>query len=59
MTLAPSLILLALLTIPVQGCATAIFFAPWARAYRDVVPPPGAASPVTPPPSVPPLTGAP
>jgi hypothetical protein len=39
-TLAPSLILLALLIIPIQGCAMAIFYAPWARAYRDVVPGP-------------------
>lgn len=59
MTLAPSLILLALLTIPVQGCAMAIFFAPWARAYRDVVPAPAAPSAVTVPPTVPPMTVAP
>jgi len=59
MTLAPSLILLALLTIPVQGCATAIVFAPWARAYRDVVPPPAAPAPVTVPPTVPPVTATP
>jgi hypothetical protein len=59
MTLAPSLILLALLVIPVQGCATAIFFAPWARAYRDVVPSPLAPSPMTLPPTAPPVTLAP
>jgi hypothetical protein len=60
LALAPSLILLALLTIPVQGCATAIFYAPWARAYRDVVPTsPIAVSPTTPPPTVPPLAAAP
>jgi hypothetical protein len=60
MTLAPSLILLALLTIPIQGCATAIFFAPWARAYRDVVPTsPTAAPPLTASPSAPPLAAAP
>jgi hypothetical protein len=47
-TLAPSLILLALLSIPVEGCALAIFIAPWARAYRDVVPGPVAsAAPAT------------
>jgi hypothetical protein len=44
--LAPSLILLAVLTIPIEGCALAIFIAPWARAYRDVVPPRTAPSPV-------------
>ncbi|HZZ87918.1 MAG TPA: hypothetical protein VFE13_06235 [Caulobacteraceae bacterium] len=38
--LAPSLILLALLIVPIQGCAMAIFYAPWAKAYRDVVPGP-------------------
>ena len=60
MTLAPSLILLGLLIIPIQGCATAIFIAPWARAYRDVVPTsPAAAVPVSPSPSAPPLTAAP
>jgi hypothetical protein len=60
MTLAPSLILLALLIIPIQGCATAIFMAPWARAYRDVVPTsPGVALPATPSPTAPPLTAAP
>jgi hypothetical protein len=60
MTLAPSLILLALLTIPIQGCATAIFYAPWARAYRDVVPTsPTAAPPAAASPSAPPLAAAP
>jgi len=49
--LAPSLILLALLLIPVQGAALAIFVAPWARAYRDVVP----TSPVATPAAAPPL----
>jgi len=49
-TLAPSLILLAILTIPVEGCALAIFIAPWARAYRDVVPGAPAAQ-LTPPPA--------
>jgi hypothetical protein len=46
-TLAPSLVLLAILTIPIEGCALAIFIAPWARAYRDVVPgtPPAAVRP--------------
>jgi hypothetical protein len=38
MTLAPSLILLGLLLIPIQGAALAVFIAPWARAYRDLVP---------------------
>ena len=61
MTLAPSLIMLGLLLIPIQGAALAIFVAPWARAYRDVVP----ASPLAPAPVVatptvpPPLTAAP
>jgi hypothetical protein len=60
-TLAPSLILLGLLLIPIQGAAMAIFIAPWARAYRDVVPTapltpaPAAPSPMVPPP----LTAAP
>ncbi len=36
--LAPSLVLLLLLTVPIQGAFLAIFYAPWARAYRDVVP---------------------
>lgn len=48
--LAPSLILLSLLTIPIQGAFLAIFYAPWARAYRDVVP--AAPLPITPPPLV-------
>ncbi len=45
--LAPWLIVYAVLTIPLEGCALAIFGAPWARAYRDVAPPaePAAASP--------------
>jgi hypothetical protein len=42
-TLAPSLVLLALLIVPIQGGAVAIFFAPWAKAYRDVVPAPDTA----------------
>ena len=47
-TLAPSLILLAVLAIPVEGCALAIFIAPWARAYRDVAPGPApVATPAT------------
>jgi hypothetical protein len=58
MSLAPSLILLALLTIPIEGCALAIFFAPWARAYRDVVPATPAAQ-VTPPAPAQPLAAAP
>lgn len=50
--LAPWLIVYAALAIPFTGCATAIFMAPWARAYRDVLPPahPAAARPMTPPP---------
>ncbi len=58
MSLAPSLILLAILTIPIEGCALAIFFAPWARAYRDVVPVTPTA-PVTPPAAAQPLAAAP
>jgi len=57
-TLAPSLILLAILTIPIEGCALAIFIAPWARAYRDVVPGPPPAA-VTPPAAAQPLAAAP
>jgi len=49
--LAPSLILLAVLLIPVEGAFLAIFIAPWAKAYRDVVPPPAAAQPPSPPPA--------
>jgi hypothetical protein len=58
--LAPSLILLALLMIPVQGGLLAIFIAPWARAYRDVLPPPPAAvaAPVPPAPPPPPDAAA-
>ncbi len=57
--LAPWLIVYAVLAIPLQGCAMAIFGAPWARAYRDVAPlPPQPAAavppPVTPPPVEPP-----
>lgn len=57
--LAPWLIVYGVLAIPLQGCAMAIFGAPWARAYRDIVPPaaqPAAAvpPPVTPPPVAPP-----
>ena len=57
-TLAPSLILLAILTIPVEGCALAIFIAPWARAYRDVVPGAPAAQ-LTPPPAAQPVVAVP
>lgn len=57
-SLAPSLFLLGLLTIPIEGCSVAIFFAPWARAYRDVVPSTPAAS-VTPPAPAEPLAVAP
>jgi hypothetical protein len=66
MSLAPSLVLLGLLLIPIQGAALAIFVAPWARAYRDVVPSSPLASapaPTAPAPSAPtappPLTAAP
>jgi hypothetical protein len=71
MTLAPSLVLLGLLLVPIQGAAMAIFIAPWARAYRDVVPTSplaptsGAAAPLAPSSTVsaptvpPPLTAAP
>ncbi len=61
MTLAPSLALLTVLTIPIEGAALAIFIAPWARAYRDVVPTsPLAPAPLAASPTVPPsLTAAP
>lgn len=56
--LAPWLIVYGLLVIPIEGCAMAIFMAPWARAYRDVVPPALPAAvvppPVAPPPVAPP-----
>jgi hypothetical protein len=51
--LAPWLIVYALLVIPIEGCAMAIFMAPWARAYRDVAPP-AAPAVVVPPPAQPP-----
>jgi hypothetical protein len=37
--LGPWLAVFALLAIPLDGCLMAIFMAPWARAYRDVVGP--------------------
>ena len=49
--LAPWIGFFVLLLIPVQGAATAIFIAPWAKAYRDVVP---ALPPVQPTASAPP-----
>jgi hypothetical protein len=49
--IAPWLIVLAVLAIPIEGCAMAILIAPWARAYRDVVPP---LAVVTPAPAAPP-----
>jgi hypothetical protein len=51
--LAPALILLALLFVPIEGGMLAIFVAPWARAYRDVVP--GAGAPAVAPPSAAPV----
>lgn len=48
--LAPWLIVYAVLAIPLSGCGTAIFMAPWASAYRDVAPPAEPAT-VTPPPA--------
>ena len=51
--LAPWLIVYAVLAVPLQGCATAIFGAPWARAYRDVAPPPAQPAAVAPPPVTP------
>jgi hypothetical protein len=38
-TMAPGLILLGLIAIPVFGCLWAIIAAPWARAYRDLAGP--------------------
>jgi hypothetical protein len=59
--LAPWLIVYAVLAIPLTGCASAIFMAPWARAYRDVAPPAEPAAvmppPITPPPIEPPPVG--
>src|SRR5262249_10569513 len=49
----PWLVVVGSLAIPISGCAMAIFIAPWARAYRDIVPPGApatAAPPATPPP---------
>jgi hypothetical protein len=37
--LAPLLALLAVVWVPLTGCAMAIMGAPWARAYRDLRPP--------------------
>jgi hypothetical protein len=56
--LAPSLILLALLFVPIEGGLLAIFVSPWARAYRDVVPS-GGAPIVAPPPSAAPIAATP
>jgi hypothetical protein len=57
--LAPSLILLVALLIPVEGAVLAIFIAPWARAYRDVVPGPMLSQPIVPPPAAAPLAAVP
>jgi hypothetical protein len=51
--LAPWLIAVAVLAVPVSGCVTAILLAPWARAYRDASPPAQPAA-ATPPPATPP-----
>jgi hypothetical protein len=53
--IAPWLIVGALVAIPVEGCVTTILLAPWARAYRDVLPPAQPAA-VTPPPAAAPPT---
>ena len=37
--LAPALIAVVLLWIPLTGCVAAVVSAPWARAYRDLRPP--------------------
>jgi hypothetical protein len=52
--LAAWLVVYAVLAIPLSGCATAIFMAPWARAYRDLAPPaePAAATPPAAPPPI-------
>ena len=57
--LAPWLIVYALLIIPIEGCAMAIFMAPWARAYRDVVPPAEPVAVVPPPATPPPIQPSP
>jgi hypothetical protein len=36
--LAPVLVLLVIIEVPLRGCLVAIAGAPWARAYRDLVP---------------------
>lgn len=56
MTFAPWLGLILLLAIPIEGCAQAIFLAPWARAYRDVVPAPAMGQGLAPPSTAAPLT---
>jgi hypothetical protein len=43
-TLAPALVVVGLVSIPVTGCMMAILAAPWARAYRDLVGPEPVAS---------------
>jgi hypothetical protein len=45
--LAPWLVAWLVIAIPIEGCAMAILIAPWARAYRDAVPP-AALTPVAP-----------
>lgn len=57
--LAPWLIVYGLMIIPVEGCAMAIFIAPWARAYRDVAPPHAPAQVVPPPATQPPTEPSP
>jgi hypothetical protein len=60
--LAPWLVVVGLAAIPLEGCALAIFTAPWARAYRDVTPPLApipAVAPPAPEPPVQPLPAAP
>jgi hypothetical protein len=51
--LGPWLGVLAVLAIPLEGCVMAIFMAPWARAYRDVVPPPAPVASIITPPTAP------
>jgi hypothetical protein len=57
--LAPWLVVYGLAAIPLEGCAMAIFMAPWARAYRDVTPPPEPIAAVAPPSPEPPISPAP
>ena len=57
--LAPWLVVYGVVAIPLEGCAMAIFMAPWARAYRDIAPPSAAIPAVAPAPPEPPISPSP